>query len=265
MKTLFSQFVGELGWELFGWQGYLREISQDFDKVILSGRYNHEIIHEDFCDEYIPINVSGSCKGPYNSDYIYDNLHEKYAPDLIILPQTQLIKYNLQNRQNFIDFKQKFIKYGNSDNSFDFLIHPRNVSFDTFNNSVGRNWSLEKWKDVIKHFPNLKIASIGSKEGAAHIPGTIDLRGVSLRDLVNYMAGSKFCIGPSSGPMHLASLCGCQQVVWWGKPEPKKRIQLNEYRYLEDWNPFKTKVKIVSQDTFDIEVKQLITGIMELF
>lgn len=34
MKTLLaSHWVGEFGWELFGWQGHLRRISKEYDKT----------------------------------------------------------------------------------------------------------------------------------------------------------------------------------------------------------------------------------------
>ena len=48
------------------------------------------------------------------------------------------------------------------------------------------------------------------------------------------MNKSKLIVGPSSGPMHMASLCGLKHLVW--------STEYNRVRYERDWNPFKTEV-----------------------
>ena len=131
----------------------------------------------------------------------------------------------------------KYIKYGDptvAPKHYDVLIHARG----TDKHGTGfRNWPEFKWADLIKH-TGLSYASIGSQEGSYHVDNTDDLRGVSLEELCGYMSASTMVIGPSSGPMHLASLCGTPHFVWSGdKP--------NVDRYEKYWNPLKTRVKVL--------------------
>ena len=57
---------------------------------------------------------------------------------------------------------------------------------------------------------------------------------ISLKELVGIFSNAKLIAGPSSGPMHLASLCGATHLVW--------STEYNRVRYERDWNPFKTPV-----------------------
>ena len=54
------------------------------------------------------------------------------------------------------------------------------------------------------------------------------------------MNKSKLIIGPSSGPMHLASLSGLKHLVW--------SSEHNKSRYLNICNPFKTEVIFYSKE-----------------
>ena len=54
MKTLIAgPWVGEFGWELFAWQGYLRALSRKFDKTIIISRTASKALYDDFADEFI--------------------------------------------------------------------------------------------------------------------------------------------------------------------------------------------------------------------
>lgn len=56
-KILFGPFVGELGWELLFWQGWVRKLCKEefsgYQKIAVS-RLGHHIFY-DSCDEFIPI------------------------------------------------------------------------------------------------------------------------------------------------------------------------------------------------------------------
>jgi hypothetical protein len=54
------------------------------------------------------------------------------------------------------------------------------------------------------------------------------------------LANADIVIGPSSGPMHLASLCGAPHVTWTDKASTKRR-------YLGGWNPHKTPCIVLDQ------------------
>jgi ADP-heptose:LPS heptosyltransferase len=77
------------------------------------------------------------------------------------------------------------------------------------------------------------VGWIGTKDEAMAHPegGDLDLRDYPLSDLIQEIRAARLVIGPSSGPMHLASLCGTPHLVWSGNVRDIPR-----YRTL--WNPF---------------------------
>jgi hypothetical protein len=56
-------------------------------------------------------------------------------------------------------------------------------------------------------------------------------------------------VGPSSGPMHLASLSGTRHLVW-SSPH-------NRNRYLDAWNPFKTPVYFYAKEDWNPKVDNI--------
>jgi hypothetical protein len=102
----------------------------------------------------------------------------------------------------------------------------------------------------------LSIASIGRENDAMYINGTTSLINCELKDLADVMASSRLIAGPSSGPIHFASLCGLPQVVW---SESKNRI-----KYLKYWNPFNVKVSFYDEEQWNPSVKNIYRLIMEM-
>ena len=96
------------------------------------------------------------------------------------------------------------------------------------------NWSIENWKKLKTLLGDKKIACVGTKEEAEWIEGTDDLRSISLQSLLTLMTNTECVFGPSSGPMHLSSLCNVPHVVW--------SIPQNKVRYEKNWNPLKTPI-----------------------
>jgi SAM-dependent methyltransferase len=75
---------------------------------------------------------------------------------------------------------------------------------------------------------------------------------------MDMMAASKLVIGPSSGPMHLASLCKTPHLVWTGKQWSSTIKAFNDERYTWKWNPFRTKCKVIVKDNPDLSAKEVI-------
>ena len=116
-------------------------------------------------------------------------------------------------------------------------------------NTQYRNWFVENWNKYVSEFcDQYSIASIGHKKHSLHINGTDDLRNIGLEELSNTLSLASCCVGSSSGPMHLASLCCTPHIVWTDKRHHKIINGTNRLRYTELWNPFKTKCQIV--DTY---------------
>lgn len=243
-KILFAgPWIGEFGWELFVWQGYIRNLAKEYEKVIVSSRLGHEFLYEDFMSEFIPIRVpenalsdSWFCRG-ISSDFAdklatqtkYDvripgkNIGFLYGSDGIALTEPDFYK------QDFIKYKSNTI-----DKSFDVIIHPRNKNLGN-----NRNWDQAKWQNLINLLiKNFTVATIGTHE-AFKLENVEDMRNLSIRDTVSLMNRTKLVVGQSSGPMHLASLCGTPHLVW--------STEHNRNRYFKYWNPFQTPVYFYSE------------------
>ena len=231
-------WVGEFGWELFCWQAFVRKEARKYERVVVASRPDMEYLYSDFCNEFVP-HVPNSketdmyrCKG-----FVYDGLHERYGGRWLCPFRRNVLGYvPIRKAPDIFRTRQRFVRYGNDTGNSGVLLHARST---TKADTGCRNWPLEKWIELTELIGGYKLVSIGAKDGALHVPGTLDCRGVGLEQLANMMCGCVMVVGSSSGPMHFASLCGAPHLVWTG-------TQYNVRKYKADWNPFDTKVFILS-------------------
>lgn len=247
-------FVGEFGYELFDWQGYLRTLASTFDRVIISTRPGHEALYTDFCQEFRPyFSPTPACVGRKN---FITSLPEIVSKDVFAdMKDPRIIK--LPGGQQFRDTAPKYIRYGvaSPELKYDVVLHARSLKIVPKTKlglsatmralKEARNWLPEYWVELVGLLPGFRICSIGAIDGALHVPGTENLLGKPLRELVNVLASSTVTVGPSSGAMHLATLCGCPQVVWFDQDAAAGPANLNA-RYTHDWNPFGAYVELIS-------------------
>jgi len=261
---LAGPWVGEFGWELFCWQGFLRKLAKNYDKTIVIGRPTNEILYSDFADEYIKFDPESfktdawRCYDAKSAKHIIDNIpHTDYLSGHfdIGMRYTQSgvndIK-GLFKKQEFVKLEinipipEKFNTEG-----YDVIFHCRNKLTGS-----DRNWSYKQWCELYDLLDkNLSVACIGNVE-SFHIPQTEDLRNIDLELLIAIMQKSKLIIGPSSGPMHLASLAGLKHLVW--------STEYNRVRYEKDWNPLKTPVIFYSDDGWNPNPKNIAKIINDL-
>ena len=69
-------------------------------------------------------------------------------------------------------------------------------------------------------------------------------------------------VGPSSGPMHLAQMCGTP-IVCWGDNRKYNGHFLKD-RYLKDWNPFNSQVEWIDCENWQPEPEEIVERI-EMF
>lgn len=260
---LAGPWIGEFGWELFCWQGYLRARSPEFDRVVVMSRPEMAPLYADFCKEFIPhqplgVGISGfMCAGhedwPNMShaqtyrEYISGNFHIGYNRNRPALSSKAFLG-------------QKFHKYGKYDPALDFdvLLHIRQT--DKNRSSIRNGWSLNGWSQFLDHLQRegiRKIACIGHPLGAGSLEGCDDLRGLPMDKLFDVLASSRVLVGPSSGPMHLGALCGCPHVVWSG-------VEENRPKYEKYWNPFLTPVQYIHDDAWCPDVDRVLRYTLEL-
>jgi len=257
-KRLFAgPWVGELGWELMMWQAHIRAIAilGEYDEVIIATRPGHDFLYKDFMTDFVPYPIEGAtdcelCDSKTYNDFFKNTL---VKGDVLVKVQ-RFPTWKSVGGDLFFKF-QKFVKYGNKTgkNKFDIIVHARNTNK---RNTAYRNWPMDRWNNLISELKGHNIACIGTKHAAAHLAGTTDMRGIPMSDLCDMMADSKLVIGTSSGPLHLASLCGTPHVVL--------SHGCNIERYEKHWNPFNTKVKVVEDEKWNPYVSEVLNGIKEI-
>ena len=255
---LAGPWVGEFGWELFCWHAYVRELSKKYDKTIIISTEHSRFLYEDFCDQFIAFSPSGD--GLKDSFYkIGFNISSDLWSDFIKKTDYSRDRQNLTifkprrigdpPRTHFSDsfsfgnhlITPEYVKFGMYDERYSntIVIHARNRNLRSKD-----NWCEKKWKKLVDNFNQMcyNVVCIGLKEQSMHIQGTIDKRECNQQELVNILHSSICIFGPSSGAMHLASLCGCPQIVWSDNS--------NFIRYTKNWNPFKTDVVFLSEQNW---------------
>ena len=249
-KTLIAgPWVGEFGWELFAWQAYIRSLSRSYDKTIVISRENSKPLYEDFCNQFISYNPVG---GLADSFFMYDldikkEFRKIITDNNVVLDKNTTVLFPRRigfppatHFSEAIDFGKlsiapEYIKFGEEQNKkYDYIFHIRSRQLRQED-----NWSLENWSSLKQMLNSDKIACIGTKKESGWIEGTDDLRDLNLGDLFSVLRNSDFVFGPSSGPMHLSSLCGVPHIVW--------SISNNKVRYEENWNPLRTKILFLDE------------------
>ncbi len=130
------------------------------------------------------------------------------------------------------------------------VIHARNCP----DKQPERNWPAAKWDELLAALPaSLNPIAVGSPPLSLLPKGAADARGESLEIQIRLMARAKMIVGPSSGPLHLANMCGTK-AIWWSGNE--KDVD----RYTSSWNPFHVKNKNVSK-SWDPEVSEVLSAI----
>lgn len=245
MKLITQPWAGEFGWELFGWQAFMRAYASKFDveEMVCVTRPGREVLYEDFAKvETISISGQGDgfrCHNMELDEQRAEELQKKYTGWGMLPIQW----FNYVGDPIMTDrgpFAPEFIAYGQEDKieKYDVIFHMRHREF-----RADDNWSKESWVKLAEmcDAKGISYACMGSKDESLCMDSADDLRGVELRELVRYLAGSKCIVGPSSGPMHLATLCKCPQLVWSG-------AEKNRVRYMSQWNPFDVKVEYLGEE-----------------
>ena len=250
-KTLLAgPWVGEFGWELFCWQGHIRRLSRSYEKTYVISRPGNGFLYQDFADklfEFDPLSWDTSMHRCHNIKADAMELvrsirgFDDYFSGNFQMPFT--LEKNVLNDLKGLFFKQEFYKYKPTKEvkKIDILIHPRNKSTGAL-----RNWDEKKWISLVDQLKDEFTIGLIGNEQAFNLENTEDLRGIGLEELCNQICSSQIIIGPSSGPMHFASLCGKRHLVWSDNE--------NEMRYKKFWNPFETEVIFIDEGGWDPDV-----------
>ena len=258
-------WVGEFGWEICRWQPFVRwwATKQGFDKVYVGIQKGHDLLYQDYEPSIIYFDRWEHSDGWGDKRHKSPNFKEKLIAKIQKEGHVTILQPNKENT-SAPKGKMIFKKFGKptKGKKYDLLINAR------WTNKCGhhwRDWPFSKWGELTEYFRHkLKMASIGIPTQSQRIHHTEDLRGIPLTDLANVMASSKLLIGPSSGPMHLASMCGTTHLLWTDNQKWGGAGGNNRFRYEKAWNPYKTKAVVIDDCNWQPQVSNIITEIKKI-
>lgn len=233
MSVLYAgPWIGEFGWELCWWNPIVRYHAERYDRVIVASHERSGHLYE-FADEFIPLKTDGGYS---------------FRRGTLCGPMPQVKADCHLSPDNF----------GQGESGRAWRSFAPQETAETVDvlcafrpPKQARPGESTRWK----HYPREscgRVAELLLSRGFAvgcyglesnyWFDGTADLRGMPLDELCAALAGARCAVGPSSGTIHLASLCGCPHVTWFGT----KHGELAR-RYEKDWNPFSTPVAFLPQ------------------
>lgn len=248
-KTLFAgPWIGEFGWELFCWQGFIRKLAKQYARVIVVCRTGHDLLYRDFATDIVHHNPAQENtdmwhnRGDFGHNRNFSQYYVEGISSFKVIPNdTYRTRWWLEEpwakRQNLIPFGvQRLAK-----SSTHVLIIVRDTDKC---GTAFRNWPLTHAAQFVEKIQahGFTVACVGKSDSALWVPGTIDCRDVPLDQLADIMTSALVIVGPQCGPTHFASLCQLPQVCWQTRPEHAERAK-------NGWNPFHTSVATISSDS----------------
>lgn len=237
MITLYCHpWVGEFGWELCWWNPMVRYYARQHEHTTIAAPESSHYLYE-FADTFIPLETQGitywegrlKCDPPI--------VHANFYLD----PRTEFARHKSEPERISTKRTWRSLVPDNIVHIADILCAFRPQKIIGKRIIFGKEYPLTKCQNLVDILMDqgLSVACFGGLEN--YCPkGAIDLRGQSLEGQCTAIAAAKCVIGPSSGPIHLASLCGCPHVTWIASIH-----HTLEDRYKKLWNPFDTPVRFI--------------------
>ena len=235
--TLYAgPWYGEFGWELCGWNPAVRRFAEAYDRVIVASHRGSEYLYE-FADEFVPLEADGWS--------MYEGRLRKPAPrpppaDMCLHPKEVLAAGGARLDKQFARSWRRLAPPDPvhvADVLCAFRPPKQHMSKQQANDLKSYPAAMCEELVGLLLSRGLSVACYGGPDNWC-FPGAADMRGSPLADQCSALAVAKCAVGPSSGTMHLASLCGCPHITWYA---PKTHPNLHK-RYKLDWNPFGTRV-----------------------
>lgn len=224
---------GEFGWEVMSWAPWCRFQARGAERVVIESFAASEPLYADFATEFIANGADTVTGRSLEYPKGFDMYHSGGA-----------------------GFEHR--RYGRSDPawSFDVVVHARAIRRKSAIN-YGRWPALAA--ELLRM--GLSVATVGTMSDG-HCPGTPDLRGLPLADLMDVLASAGVVVGASSGVMHLGAACGADLVVWG---DTKTRYwETLEKRYEVTWNPHKVRVGWLDADDWDPAPRRIAAAVETL-
>ncbi len=244
-KLIAGPYVGEFGWELMQWQGYVRARRRHYEQVHVISYPGRDYLYEGCRVHYhdIPLHSAGHRYGTLTLRQSCE-MAEAKARELgwesydVFSPHLLCTQYHkrLIGRQEFRLFEEPPLPGVLRDVAFHFRRvekpgeHPKNYTHDLAATLV---------EECVRQ--DISVICIGHPDYAFCPDGAEDRRTVGLQETVRAISSVRLVAGANSGPMHLANLCGKPTALWAHSQD--------SIDYSLRWNPFRVPIFIVANDT----------------
>lgn len=242
-RNLFAgPYVGEFGWELMQWQGFVRARRPHYQEVHVMTYPGRDYLYEGCQVHYhdVDLKTAGYRYGVLDREKGREMI-EKKAADIGLenydVFSTSLVCTRYHKAiwgQKFRLFEEKPLTTTARDVVFHFRAIKKKGS------DIYQDYSAEAADELVQRCleGGLLVGSIGHPNYSYCPSGSEDYRSVDLRRTVAAMSSAHAVCGKNSGPMHLASLCG-KPTIQWAEDQWRLDFSLR-------WNPFRVPIYVVS-------------------
>jgi ADP-heptose:LPS heptosyltransferase len=234
--------VGEFGWELMQWQGFVRARRSYYEQVHVltypGRKYLYESCHVH--EHEIDIKSAGYQYGLLSPDRARQMVERK-ASEVGLKDYDVFHTSLVATRYHKAFWKQDFRLFEEPplvSTSYDIVFHFRALRKE--GHDQDKNYPPALADELVKRCLDrgISVACIGHPHYSYCPPDCEDYRSVELRQTVVAISSAHAVAGENSGPMHLANLCGKPTIVW---AQDQWRID-----YSLRWNPFRVPIYIAT-------------------
>jgi hypothetical protein len=233
-------WVGEFGWELCWWNPMIRSLAENYEHVMIAAPESSRYLYE-FASEFIPLQTEGWC---FAEGKLLSKVPRVCNGSRILNPSELWREFGEQECQALKSgdptaTPKKWRMLAPKEPGLfvaDVLCAFRPMKIIYGSVVEGKEYREEKCEELVNLLlgAGLTVACYGGADNY-WFEGTIDLRGTELELQCLALSVAKCAVGPSSAPLHLASLCNCAHVTW-SRISPEISI-----RYETLWNPFSAR------------------------
>ena len=231
MRLHYGPWVGEFGFELVWWSPAVRHLARldhaRGDTVVVSAPIGSAFLYE-FADEFVPLDWEPS------RSFGHSGRLRSPAPHIEADAHVAWGDINPKSRTTTREHR-------------DLGVRPDWSAPDVmaaFRPPKGRRYEGKAYPPAMCEELVARLERVGLSVGCFGGPDNWrfgmgpDYRGRPLGEQCSLLAGTACAVGPSSGTMHLASLCRTPYVTWYPlRPEHSEEIHKSAA-----WNPFGTEV-----------------------
>lgn len=255
-KLVAGPWIGEFGWELMSWQGYIRKQAEQYDEVVVCAPESSRALYSDFITGFFPYTMksgAGNCWGRSQSSrselLLVKNSLKKIGGT--ILSPTALIPIT---DQKFIKFGKHIPRIG-----FDVVVHARRP----FGRHPERAYPQAGWDVIVRRLLDAKASVVAIGTDAFLPEGAVDMRYTDLPTTTDILASSGFIAGPASGPTLLSMLCKTPVLAWTNKRYWSAIKGTDRERIEKIWNPFGVSSIVSDELGWDAKPDQLMPFFFE--